>query len=495
MGILDNLNISQKINTSFYLSFFIVAILLVIPFIKLIQTNQTYQKQLKTYALTQEYIYNINDSLKKISSNSIEESLKNKSLDDVYLEYNYENMIKSLNMLKKNILIKNNDKLKKIISNIQNRIIGYKEIAKSLKDEMESDIEDGVYAILALTQASSKISYELNILLDKVKEENQKQINEIKENISKTIKIYIAVSFLTLVVLMYINKKIAKKIIYDLNKLKQLIDSFFEVLNKKRDKALHIKIETNDEIGNIAKVVDKNIYIAEDLIKSERERAKEIEVEVDKATKEIRKLNKELHLTQKEIIQVMGGIAEEHSKETGLHIQRVASYSFILAKLAGLSLKEAILLRDVSPMHDIGKLGIPDEILKKPGKFNDKEYEIIKKHPEIGYNMLKNSKRELLKAAAIVAYEHHERWDGKGYPRGIKGEEIHIYGRITAIADVFDALASDRVYKKAWPLEKIIKLFKEEKGKQFDPKLTQLFLDNLNDFLDSKTSIEARSNF
>ena len=117
----------------------------------------------------------------------------------------------------------------------------------------------------------------------------------------------------------------------------------------------------------------------------------------------------------------------------------------------------------------------------------------MKKHPEIGYNMLKNSKRELLKTAAIVAYEHHERWDGKGYPRGIKGDEIHIFGRITAIADVFDALASDRVYKKAWPMEKVLKLFEEEKGKQFDPRLTQLFLDNINEFLRSKASIEARN--
>jgi HD-GYP domain-containing protein (c-di-GMP phosphodiesterase class II) len=114
----------------------------------------------------------------------------------------------------------------------------------------------------------------------------------------------------------------------------------------------------------------------------------------------------------------------------------------------------------------------------------------MKKHTEIGYRMLRHSNRPLLQTAAIVAHEHHERWDGKGYPRGLKGEEIHIYGRITAIADVFDALGSDRVYKKAWPLEKILNLFEEECGKQFDPHLCRLFLDNIEHFMAAKINIE-----
>jgi response regulator RpfG family c-di-GMP phosphodiesterase len=358
---------------------------------------------------------------------------------------------------------------------------------------MQEDFEDGIYAILALTQTSAKISYELNELLNILKKHNQEKTETIKETIKQMIMLYVVISVFILALLLYINKTIANQIINNIEKLKLLMDSFFDVLNNKREKATHISIDTNDEIGLIAKSIDENIIVAEKLIKTERQYTQTIKQEVQKATYEIKKLNKELHLTQKEIIHVMGTIAEEHSKETGLHIQRVASYSFILARLAGLDFKEATILRDVSPMHDIGKLGIPDAILNKPGKFTDEEYEIMKKHPQIGYNMLKNSKRELLKKAAIVAYEHHERWDGKGYPQGIKGEEIHIFGRITAIADVFDALASDRVYKKAWPMEKILKLFEEEKGKQFDPHLTQLFLDNINEFLRSKASIETRN--
>ena len=192
------------------------------------------------------------------------------------------------------------------------------------------------------------------------------------------------------------------------------------------------------------------------------------------------KLSQEIEDTQKEVVFTMGAIGEERSKETGNHVKRVAEYSKILALAYGMDEKEAELLKQASPMHDIGKVAIPDAILKKPGRFDDNEREIMNTHAELGYHMIKNSQRPLLKAAAIVAYEHHEKWDGTGYPRGLKEEKIHIYGRITAIADVFDALGSDRVYKKAWNDEKIFKLFKEERAKQFDPKLVDIFFENID---------------
>ena len=139
-----------------------------------------------------------------------------------------------------------------------------------------------------------------------------------------------------------------------------------------------------------------------------------------------------------------------------------------------------------SPMHDIGKVGIPDSILNKNGKLDSAEWEVMKTHAQIGYEILRTSKREILQAAAIVSYTHHERWDGSGYPLGLKGEDIHIFGRITAIADVFDALTSERVYKKAWSLEEVLKLFNEEKGKHFDPNLIDVFMNNLDDILEIK---------
>jgi len=135
-------------------------------------------------------------------------------------------------------------------------------------------------------------------------------------------------------------------------------------------------------------------------------------------------------------------------------------------------------------MHDIGKVGIPDAILNKPGKLDFDEFEIMKTHATLGYEMLKGSTRDILQTSSIVAYEHHEKWDGTGYPRGLKKGNIHIYGRITAICDVFDALGSDRCYKKAWKLNDILKHFKEQSGKQFDPNLVKLFFDNLDKFLE-----------
>jgi HD-GYP domain-containing protein (c-di-GMP phosphodiesterase class II) len=190
-------------------------------------------------------------------------------------------------------------------------------------------------------------------------------------------------------------------------------------------------------------------------------------------------LTNEIEETQKEIIMTMGEIGESRSKETGNHVKRVAEYSYIIALALGMSQEEAELLKLASPMHDIGKVAIPDSVLKKPGKLTDEEFDIMKSHTDIGYNLLKNSSRRILKTAAIVAYEHHEKWNGRGYPQGLKENEIHIYGRITGLADVFDALGSDRVYKQAWELDRILNLFKEESGQHFDPLVVDAFMKKL----------------
>jgi len=212
-----------------------------------------------------------------------------------------------------------------------------------------------------------------------------------------------------------------------------------------------------------------------------------LEEKVEEGISEIKDLNNEIEETQREVVFTMGAIGESRSKETGNHVKRVAQYSKILALAYGMNEKEADMLKQASPMHDIGKVAIPDAILNKPGSFTDEEFAHMKQHAQLGYEMLKNSKRTLLKAAATVAHEHHERWDGRGYPRGLKGTEIHIYGRITAIADVFDALGSDRCYKKAWDDEKIFKLFHEGHGTQFDPTLVDLFFENIKALQDVRS--------
>jgi HD-GYP domain-containing protein (c-di-GMP phosphodiesterase class II) len=209
----------------------------------------------------------------------------------------------------------------------------------------------------------------------------------------------------------------------------------------------------------------------------------EIESKVQNGLQEIMDLSNEIENTQKEVVFTMGSIGESRSKETGNHVKRVAEYSKLLALYYGLDQNEAEMLKQASPMHDIGKVAIPDAVLNKPGRFDEEERKIMDTHAALGYEMLKHSNRALLKIAAIVAYEHHEKWDGSGYPRGLSGENIHIYGRITALADVFDALGSDRVYKKDWDDEKIFNLFKEERAKHFDPKLVDIFFEHLDEFL------------
>jgi len=194
-------------------------------------------------------------------------------------------------------------------------------------------------------------------------------------------------------------------------------------------------------------------------------------------------LHEELEKTQQDIIIRIGEIGETRSRETGYHVRRVAEYSRILAVKFGLSEGEIYNLINASPMHDIGKIGIPDSILQKPGPLNENEFKIMKTHSEIGYRIFKDADSPLLQAAAIIAYEHHEKWDGSGYPRGLKGDNIHIFGRITAVADVFDALGSDRCYKKAWNNEEIFELFRKERGKHFDPNLVDLFFKHIDEFL------------
>ncbi|MNI10436.1 Cyclic di-GMP phosphodiesterase response regulator RpfG [compost metagenome] len=182
----------------------------------------------------------------------------------------------------------------------------------------------------------------------------------------------------------------------------------------------------------------------------------------------------------------MGEITETRSQETGYHVKRVAEYSRLLALKYGLSEEVAEIIRLASPMHDVGKVGIPDAILNKPGKLTAEEFEIIKTHAKLGHEMLKHSSKQVLNAAAIIALQHHEKYDGTGYPSNLKGEEIHIYGRITALADVFDALCSDRVYKKAWELDRVLELLKEERGKHFDPQIVDIFLNHKEEFLQIK---------
>ncbi|MEI8642689.1 two-component system response regulator [Pseudoalteromonas sp. Hal040] len=196
----------------------------------------------------------------------------------------------------------------------------------------------------------------------------------------------------------------------------------------------------------------------------------------------------QLQLAHIDLIQRLGRAAEYKDTDTGEHIARMSRYSKVLALAYGMSEYEAEQLKQAAPMHDVGKIGIPDAVLLKPGRLNENEYEHMKQHALIGAKILENSTSPLLQLAHKLALEHHEKWDGTGYPYGLKGEEISIEGRIVTIADVFDALTSKRPYKKAWSVEEALDLLKDEAGKHFDPQLVDLFIGQIDSIIEIKNT-------
>ncbi|MDR4517520.1 MAG: response regulator [Nitrosomonas sp.] len=205
---------------------------------------------------------------------------------------------------------------------------------------------------------------------------------------------------------------------------------------------------------------------------------------VAEALSEISDLNQEIIDTQSELLYRLSEVCETRSQETGMHVKRVSEFSFLFAKyLHGCSMEEAEMIKHASPMHDVGKIGIPDSILHKPDKLDPEEWQIMKSHTTLGYKMLHGSTRPLIALAARISHEHHEKWDGTGYPNQLSGNDISIAGRVVACADVFDALSCARCYKPAWEIEKVLEYFHEQSGKHFDPSLVEILFAHTNEFL------------
>lgn len=191
--------------------------------------------------------------------------------------------------------------------------------------------------------------------------------------------------------------------------------------------------------------------------------------------------------TQIDLIQRLGRAAEYKDNETGMHVQRMSRYAYVLAVAAGIDEQTANELLLAAQMHDLGKIAIPDNILLKPGCLDETEFKQMKAHAQIGADILSNPQSQLVALARSIAITHHEKWDGSGYPKGLRQKEIPLEGRIAAIADVFDALTSERPYKKAWSVEDAVQLLQEESGKHFDPDLVELFILELPKILEIKT--------
>jgi putative two-component system response regulator len=228
---------------------------------------------------------------------------------------------------------------------------------------------------------------------------------------------------------------------------------------------------TKGKISRLGPAVERELREAE--VRRARHRAEE----------SLRESQDELRQSREETILRLARAAEERDDETGSHIQRMSQYCGLLAKKAGLDPNHCELIRLASIMHDVGKIGIPDRILLKPGQLTLHEFNIMKQHTDIGHRILIGSKAELLQTADVIAWSHHEKYDGSGYPRSLAGEAIPLEGRIAAIADVFDALTSKRVYKPAQPIDKAIAIMREGRGKHFDPRLLDLFLEAIDQIL------------
>ncbi|MEM9458329.1 MAG: two-component system response regulator [Myxococcota bacterium] len=207
---------------------------------------------------------------------------------------------------------------------------------------------------------------------------------------------------------------------------------------------------------------------------------------LDEATDRLERVTEELRVAREETIARLARAAEFRDDETAAHLQRMSHYCYLIAQKKRLDPYTCEMLRIASPMHDVGKIGIPDHILLKPGRLTPDEYAVMKKHAEIGYQILSGSESPLVKLAANIAHTHHEKWDGSGYPRGLKDDSIPIEGRIAAVADVFDALTSERPYKKAWPIEDAVALLERGRGAHFDPELVDLFLGSMDEVLEIK---------
>ncbi|MDR3411876.1 MAG: DUF3369 domain-containing protein [Formivibrio sp.] len=186
-------------------------------------------------------------------------------------------------------------------------------------------------------------------------------------------------------------------------------------------------------------------------------------------------LSHEIEDTQRTIIYQLSEVIEHRSPDTGNHIRRMAEYSWLLAKAMGLTDEEASIVRAASPLHDAGKVAIPDAVLNKPGPFTPEERNIMDGHAEMGYLLFKEARPRTLKMAAMIAHEHHEKWNGQGYPQGLSGEAISLAGRIVALADVYDALSQARCYKKPWPQEDVLNAIRAGRGTQFDPDVVDAF--------------------
>ncbi len=254
------------------------------------------------------------------------------------------------------------------------------------------------------------------------------------------------------------------KDISNIDQLKQYAQDLAEVYKSEKEKRKELKA-ANEQLMNYAEALNKTVL-------------------------DLKEANRELQETYLDTIERLALAAEFKDEDTGAHIIRMSRYSALIAEKLGLPDKEVQNILYAAPMHDVGKIGIPDGILLKPDKLNNKEFEFMKTHTTIGAKILANSKAEILQLAQQIAVSHHEKWNGKGYPQGHSGENIPLVGRIVSLADTFDALTTRRPYKDPYPIEVACDILKKERGEHFDPDMVDVFLKHIDEILEIKAEVD-----
>ena len=262
-------------------------------------------------------------------------------------------------------------------------------------------------------------------------------------------------------------------------------------LAEKKDRLVAIECGANDFITKPVDALELRVRTTSMLKqKAQQDKIKafvgELSQKVEARTMDLNHALAELDKSNREAIQHLSAAAEYKDEDTGFHILRMANYSALIATKLGLGKEEVDLVLTSSPMHDVGKIGIPDKILLKPGRLDPDEFVIMKEHTTIGGKILGAGNSDYMNMGTLIALSHHEKWDGSGYPSGLAGEDIPLAGRICAVADVFDALTSRRPYKEAFSVEKSIAIIREGQGTHFDPKVLNVFLDNIDEILEIK---------
>ncbi len=277
----------------------------------------------------------------------------------------------------------------------------------------------------------------------------------------------------------------------------QFIERFRALQGKENIPLVMITADTESDVRQRALELTANDFLTKPVDKNELIARVRNMLSLSKAQKrladhaawlaeEVKKATVEILQREREVIYRLSRAAEYRDPETGAHLLRMSHYAKLIAKNLGLSELQQELILDAAPMHDIGKIGTPDHILLKPGRLEADELLIMKRHADIGAEILKESNSPLMQTASLIAATHHEKYDGSGYPNGLKGEKIALYGRIIAVADVFDALTSVRPYKKAWELEDAVQFLRDNAGSHFDPACVDAFLLNWNEVLEIK---------